>query len=160
MIRRREKVDTSTQKGFTLLEGVITALILIIVAAMAVPAFQKMAINGNLKAAARDLVADFMSLKQKAMSENTVYTITFSVAEEANNYTIQPRGGAPIQIKTPAFFGSIRIFSANFGGRKTITFQTRGTSSAGNVVLTNSRNSTATITINFAGRIHVHFDLK
>jgi prepilin-type N-terminal cleavage/methylation domain-containing protein len=151
----------SAQNGFTLVEAIIVLLILGIVTAIAIPGFRIMAENGSLKAAARDLLADFSTLKQRAISENIAYKITFNDQEDVNNYTIRQQGGAPIQIKTPAIFGAIRIFSASFGRGKTITFQTRGISfPAGHVVLINNRNSTATITVNFAGRTYVQFDLK
>lgn len=151
---------SSTQKGFTLVEAIIVVLIIGILTAMAIPHFQKFAANANLRAAARDLVADFSILKQRAMSENMAYKITFNDGEDINNYAIQQKEGATIQIKTPALFGAIRIFSASFGRGKTITFHTRGTASAGHVVLVDERNSTATITVNFAGRTYVRFDLK
>jgi prepilin-type N-terminal cleavage/methylation domain-containing protein len=151
---------SSTQKGLTLVEAILVVLIIAIVAAMAIPHFQKFAANANLRAAARDLVADFSILKQRAMSENMAYKITFNDGEDINNYAIQQKEGATIQIKTPALFGPIRIFSASFGRGKTITFHTRGTASAGHVVLVDERNSTATITVNFAGRTYVRFDLK
>jgi prepilin-type N-terminal cleavage/methylation domain-containing protein len=154
------KENTSGRKGFTLVEAIIVILILSVVTAIAIPEFSKMAVNGSLKAAARDLVADFSTLKQRAMSENIAYKITFNDAENTNNYIIKQKDGTTIQIKSPKWFGAIRIFSAAFGPGKTITFQTRGTASAGHVVLVNQRNSTATITVNFAGRTNVRFDLK
>jgi prepilin-type N-terminal cleavage/methylation domain-containing protein len=49
-IDRKGRMDR--QKGVTLLETLIVIIILIVVAAIAVPGFRKMAINGNLKAAA------------------------------------------------------------------------------------------------------------
>jgi len=148
------------QKGLTLAESIIVISILVVGAAIAFPQFQRMAINANLKAAARDLVADFSNLKQRAMSENIAYKVIFNDSEDLNNYIIQQRDGAPIQIKSPAIFGGIKIFNVSFGSGKTITFQTRGTASAGHVVLVNDLDSTATITVNFAGRTYVRFDLK
>ena len=79
------KGTASTQKGFTLVEAILVLFIIIIVAAIAIPQFQKMAINANLKAAARDLMADFANLKHRAMSENMAYKITFNDAEDLNN---------------------------------------------------------------------------
>lgn len=152
--------NASTQKGLTLVEAIIVIFIISIVTAIAIPQFQKMAANAKLRAAARDLMADFSSLKQRAMSENMAYKITFNDAEDINNYAIQQKEGRTIQIKTPGLFGAIRIFRASFGRGKTITFQTRGTASAGHVVLVDERNSTATITVNFAGRTHVRFDFN
>ena len=154
------KGTASTQKGFTLVEAIIVIFIIGIVTAIAIPQFQKMATNAKLRAAARDLMADFSRLKQRAMSENMAYKITFNDTEDINNYAIQQKDGLTIQIKTPAWFGAIRILSATFGRGKTITFHTRGTASAGHVVLVDERNSTATITVNFAGRTHVRFEFN
>jgi prepilin-type N-terminal cleavage/methylation domain-containing protein len=157
MTPRRKKGSTSTQKGFTLVESSIVIGILIIVAVMAIPGIRKMAINGNLNAAAREIISDFSSLKRRAMSENTKFSVKFDVTQ--NNYLIQ--GAGTNQIKTPAHFAKdIMITHAAFGGGSSITFKTRGTTSFGTVTLTNNRNSTATITTNITGRIHVRFDLK
>ena len=157
MIRRRKKGSPSTHRGLTLVECGIVVFILAVLATLAIPSFQKYAANGNLKAAAREIVSDFLRLKQRAMSENTTFSLKFDVTQ--NNYLIQ--GGGTNQTKTPAYFASdIMITSANFGGGSSITFQTRGTTSLGTVILKNSRDSTATITTNIAGRTHVRFDFK
>ncbi|MGD0624347.1 MAG: prepilin-type N-terminal cleavage/methylation domain-containing protein [Thermodesulfobacteriota bacterium] len=157
MVPRRKKGIRSAQKGFTLVESSIVVGILTIVAAIAIPEFRKMAVNGNLKAAARDLIADFSSLRRRAMSENTKFSVKFDVAQ--NNYMIQ--GAGTNRIKTPAHFGNdIMISNADFGGVSTIKFHTRGTTSLGTVILTNIRSSTATITTNITGRTHVHFDFR
>jgi prepilin-type N-terminal cleavage/methylation domain-containing protein len=157
MIRRRKKGGPGNQKGFTLAESVIVVFILAIAAALAIPSFQKFAANGSLKAAAREIISDFSRLKRRAMSENTNFSVKFDVAQ--NNYLIQ--GAGTNQIKTPARFAEdIMITSVNFGGGPTIIFQTRGTTSFGNVILTNRRNSTAKITTNIAGRTRVHFNFK
>ena len=157
MVPRRKKGSTSTLKGFTLVESVIVVFILAILATLAIPSFQKYAANGNLKAAASEIVSDFSRLKRRAMSENTKLSIRFDVAQ--NNYMIQ--GVGTNQIKTPTQFAEdIMITRADFSGGPTIIFQTRGTTSFGTVILTNTRNSTATITTNITGRTHVHFDFK
>ena len=157
MIRRRKKGIRSAREGFTLVESLIVIGIVIIVAAIAIPEFRKMAVNGNLKAAAGDLIADFSSLKRRAMSENAKFSIKFDVAR--NNYMIQ--GTGMNQIKTPEYFANnVMITSADFGGGSSITFQPRGTTSFGTVILTNTRSSTAKITTNITGRTHVHFDFK
>jgi prepilin-type N-terminal cleavage/methylation domain-containing protein len=157
MTPRRRKGSKNSKKGFTLAESVITVCILTIVTALAIPSFQRYAANGNLRAAAREIISDFSSLKRKAMAENTKVSIKFDVAQ--NNYLIQ--GTGMNQIKTPAYFGmDIRITHADFGGSSSITFQPRGTTSLGTVILTDTRDSTATITTNITGRIHVRFDFK
>jgi prepilin-type N-terminal cleavage/methylation domain-containing protein len=157
MVSRKEKGIRSSQRGFTLVECGIVVFILAIMAALAIPSFQKYSQNGNLKAAAREIISDFSSLKQRAMAENKTFSVKFDVVQ--NNYIIQ--GGGTNQVKTPKDFASdITITTASFNVGSTIKFQTRGTTSFGTVVLTNGRNSKATITTNIAGRTHVHFDFK
>jgi len=147
------------QRGFTLIELIITLALIIIMGALAVPFFQSYAINTNLKSAARDIQSDFSSLKQRAISKNTAYAILFNAAN--NNYTFPREPDDVLITKTPASFGKdITITNAAFGGGSTITFQTRGTVSAGNVALNNSRGSTATINTTISGRTYVQFNLK
>jgi type II secretory pathway pseudopilin PulG len=153
----REKGNKNHQKGFTLIEGVIVILILIIVAAIAVPQFQKMAINGNLKAAAKDIMSDFATVRERAISENQNYSIVFD--QSNNRYTVVGLANP----KTPAYFASdIRITGVSFGTSPLI-FQTRGTISppgTNTITLTNGRGSTATITVITAGRIYVQYSLQ
>jgi len=156
MIPRRNQGKVS-EKGFTLIEGVVAVSILLVVLAIAYPIFQRYAINGNLKAAARDIMSDIANLKQRAMTENTTFSIVFNATN--NNYTIQ-RAGVTIQTKTPTYFASdITITSTTYGG-STINFQTRGTTTAGTLNLRNSRASTAAITTNLTGRTYVQFNMQ
>jgi len=148
-----------SQKGFTLLECVIVITLIVIVAAIAAPQFQKMAVNGNLKAAARDIMGDFSYIRQRAMSENTSLSIGFDTSH--NRYTV-PGVANP---KTPTSFSSdINITVVNFTDHGTnLRFETRGTISPpgpNTITLTNGRGSTATITVLIAGRIYVQYDLK
>ncbi len=150
------KRSMNNRKGFTLVEAMIVICIMAVVAAIAIPQFQKMAINGNLKAAAKDVLSDFSSMRERAISENANFSIVFNIG--SNNYTV-PGLASP---KTPTYFANdIRVDSTSFGS--TITFQTRGTTSPPGdktISLTNGRGSTATITIGTAGRIYVQYNLK
>ncbi len=140
-------------RGFTLVELIMTLIIAITVMVIAVPYYQIYAMNTNLKAAARDLVGDIMNMKERAIAENATYTILIDIWQ--NRYTIQPTG----QIKKIASFGKVNLYSTNLPGNK-ITFQTRGTMSAGDIVLANNRGSKATITTLISGRTYVAFTLK
>jgi prepilin-type N-terminal cleavage/methylation domain-containing protein len=157
------------QKGFSLVEVLITIGIIAIVAAIAIPNLQRYATNSRLKSAARDIMGDIFIGKERAISENRRYRIAFNIAP-ANTYTVEQcnntgssctTGYSVIQTKTPTTFGNdIRITNAAFGANSIINFQTRGTTEAGNVVLTNGRNSTATITTNITGRTSVRFNMQ
>jgi len=144
----------SKARGFTLVELIIAVAILAILIMIAIPSFQRLAINGNLKTAARDLMADFNALREMAMAQNQQYDLTFNVGN--NTYTVSPVSGLPNGGKSPASIASdIHMTNAAPG---LLSFYTRGTfSQAGNVVLINSRGSTATITYNLSGRTYVQF---
>ena len=142
-----------TAWGFSVMELMITVGIIAIVAGISYPSFSRMAVNGNLRTAARDIMADIATLKERAMAENTQYSIIFNPGN--NNYSFPGMAAG----KSPASFGQgVQLTKAAFGKGTTITFLTRGTlSQAGNIILTNSRGSTATITCNISGRAYVQF---
>ncbi|MCX5845554.1 MAG: prepilin-type N-terminal cleavage/methylation domain-containing protein [Deltaproteobacteria bacterium] len=155
-------------KGFTLIELLMAIVILIIIAAIGWVNLHAYTLNRNLRSAARDIASDFSLCKQRAVSENNTYQIVFNKAE--SSYAIQTVTGVPPAVtKLLSSFGSdISIISADFGAAssQTVTFNTRGTvtplgNPAGDgVVLQNSRNSKATITVNTMGRTNVTFDIK
>lgn len=89
------------------------------------------------------------------MAENTTFDLTFDVG--SNTYTVNPASGLPNGGKSPASIArDIHLTPATTFG--TVTFNTRGTlSQTRNVVLTNIRGSTATITCNLSGRTYVQF---
>jgi prepilin-type N-terminal cleavage/methylation domain-containing protein len=152
-----KKGSMQSQKGFTLPETLIVISVLIIVAAMAIPGFRKMATNGNLKAAAKDMIGDFATMRERAVSENQNYSILF---DQGNNRYTVPGLANP---KSPAnFAGDIQISAISFGTSPLI-FQSRGTVSppgTNTITLTNGRGSTATITVLTAGRIYVQYSLQ
>lgn len=151
------------QKGFSLVEVMITVAILVILLAIAVPNFQRFAINSDLRTAARDIAGDFFIHKERAIAENRQYRITFNVG--TNSYTIGQREPEPsttyniIQTKILADFeyrGEVSFVSTT---ANPYNFQPRGTVTNGTIVLINSRNSTATITINITGKASVQFNM-
>jgi type II secretory pathway pseudopilin PulG len=179
MIDREGEKTMRNQRGFTMLEGAITISLIVVVAAIGVPQFQKMATNSSLKAAARDIMGEFSYLKEKALTGDTtvgsrMYQITLNTS--AQTYQIQRctvgqvstcPDWATIQIKNFTPFGKDIGFDATHTTATNYVFQTRGTVTIGNgnttsgsIVLQNNRGSTATITILTAGRIYVQYALK
>jgi hypothetical protein len=131
---------------------------------MAVPSFQRMAINGNLRTAARDLASDFFNLKQRAMAENRMYRIPLNIG--GNNYTLQQCnntgsacGGYAITL-TKNLTSVAADITFDAGGTTVADFfiQPRGMATTGVIVLRNSRGSTATINVNATGRANVQFN--
>lgn len=151
------------RKGFSLIELIIVIAVLGILGAVASFSYQSYVNNSNLRTAARDMASDMANTRQKAVSEGLTYRTTINTG--ANTYTIE-RGNAAgtsftlMETKSPTAFGSgLTINSSTYTGN-IITYQPRGTISAGTVVLANSRGSTATITSNITGRTHVAFAIQ
>jgi prepilin-type N-terminal cleavage/methylation domain-containing protein len=159
-------VQSKAIKGFSTLELLVVLTILGVAVTVAAPALGKYRHNANLKEAARDLTADIALIKQRAVAESIQYRIVFDAG--ANNYRFQieqPRDSgnyvdlAPAvdNTKSPASKGAnITLSNPSFSfGNPFITFEQRGTISAGSVILTNKIGSTAKITTTTMGKVYV-----
>jgi type II secretory pathway pseudopilin PulG len=155
----------------------IVCILIGIITAIAGLNLRNYTINRNLRSAARDVASDFTICKQRAISENAPYQILF-VPGGAGSYTIQQLDSVTLMpiiatavTKRPSEFGQdIFIDSVAFGPALSdrVNFDKRGTVfPLGNlaplvdgVVLKNSRNSSATVTVSATGRTYVTFNIN
>jgi prepilin-type N-terminal cleavage/methylation domain-containing protein len=145
-------------RGFSLIELLIVIALIAIMAAFAVPTWQRYSANAALKAAAVEMKTDLFNAKQQALEENVdVYRMTFSPA--LGNYALS-RTDTGVTLWTRSLGPGISIQSADFSGGTVVSFQRRGTMSSGSVVLRNGLTSTATITVNITGRAYVEYVLR
>jgi prepilin-type N-terminal cleavage/methylation domain-containing protein len=149
------------QKGFTLIELIIVMGIMGILATIAVPTFQNYIRNQNLKTAARGITSDFFATREKALSENMKYRITFDQA--SNSYTIA-RGtttaGPPYVDQQTKLMTSYAPY-IKVDADQVVYFQTRGTVTACNFTISNTVNgSVANIIVNFPSRTYATFTLQ
>lgn len=155
---------TCFRAGFSLVELLVVIALIAIMAAFAVPVWQNYTANTNLKAAAREVMADLSNAKQRAVEENlNVYRLTFNAV--GNSYALSRTDtGVTLWTKSVADFGSgVSIDNTNppnFSGGSVLSFNKRGTLSPGSVRLRNGLGSTATITVNITGRTYVQFVMQ
>lgn len=151
--------------GFSLVELLITLVLLGIVLAIAVPSYRGWVDNSNLKGAGRMISSDFYDTRARAMAENRAYTITYS-PDPANTYRIQAAAAnnlaAVDETKTFGEYGTVRMTGVNGGSAAvTVTIQSRGSAAPNATVgLTNVRNSTGTVTVLMTGRAHVTYSMQ
>ena len=159
-------IRTIRQGGFTITEIIIVLSLLSIVALIALPSFQNMAVNGNLKSAARDLASDVALLRERALAENRMYRISLNLA--GGTYTLLEcdapgspcASWTPIQIKNFTGFARDITFDSGSTTIMDYSFQPRGIVTSGTMALRNGRGSTATINISPSGRQNVQFNLR
>lgn len=161
----------SPQKGFSLIELTIVIALIGILGAVSAYSWQQYTDNINLRTAAATLMADIADSKQNAVAEGVNYRIDFDPDNSGSyaNYTIE-RGNADgttytaIQTKcvSPPGSGSgiCPVNPPSFGGQRA-TFLPRGTvSQPGSLTISNSRNSTAKITVNITGKARVEYTMR
>lgn len=152
---------TGIPKGFTLVELAIVIALITILASFAVPAWQHYSVNTNLKTASREIIADILNTRQRAIAENNNnYRITFDAG--GNNYAlIRTDTGTTLWTKgISSFAGCSTLNNINLSGGSAINFQRRGTMTDGTISLKNSLNSTATITLTMLGRAYAEYNLQ
>ncbi len=153
--------------GLTLLEILIVIAIMAIVAGIAYPSFQRIAINNYLKTATRDLGSDIAALKERSLAEYRIHRLRIDVnnnnyvMEECTNTGAVCNGWNQIGQKNLANVSN-NIFFTAATNTTTLRFEPRGTlnpADIGTIVLQNTLNSTGTITLNITGRSRVQFNL-
>lgn len=155
-------------KGFSLVESLIVMAIIAIMSTVAISVWGRPYIqNTNLSNAANALVGDIYSLKQQAL-QNRMQRITINVG--GNTYKLESCVdqtstciGGFVNVGSPKSFSDFgsgsRLVNSTYVG-SIVLFQTRGTTDAGNVTLTNDRGSQIQVSTSISGRVSVDWIVK
>ena len=144
-------------KGFSLVELLVVIALIAIVTRVSLPAFWAYTAKTNLKTAVREVMGDLANAKQRAVEENLdLYRLTFDVS--GSTYVLSRTDTGAIWTKSVASLArGVSIESVSFSGGSVVSFNKRGTVSAGNVTLKNGLGAKAKISINITGRTYVEY---
>ncbi len=144
-----------SERGFTLVELLISIAIAVIIMAILAPQLQKMMTRNRLNGAARQIVNDLMNSRMKASSQNNRFRVIFldnhryMIHDDDNNNNSIDTGEAT-DIKDIA--SSYR--DVTFSATAHPIFYPRGTSWGTTVTVSNSIGS-KTVSVSTAGRVKI-----
>jgi prepilin-type N-terminal cleavage/methylation domain-containing protein len=101
-VDKRAKVWETLLSGFTLIEVLMTIVVLAILAAVAVPGFSVWLPKYQLKAAARDVVSNFQLAKMGAIKNNRAWGVVFDPGVNPGRYYLCSDPGANGNWEGPA----------------------------------------------------------
>ena len=152
--------------GFSLVELLITLVILGAVLAISVPVVSGWLANAGLKSVARTMAADVTYLREAAVSSGRTHMMSFDTS--ANAYTLRwDSDGAGTYADVPNYAASRTLAEIGNGVRITSVSQAAilmipngSINPFGTVVVINDRGSRATITTLITGRSHVTYNMQ
>ena len=160
------------KKGFSIVELLIVIAIIGVALSIASLSWQAYVTKTNLNSGARKVASDLTKYRTRAIGEGRVYTITFNAANQYNISAPAHDNLAAFNInETPIESSRAHdaiIENSNFTGCQVVRMTPRGLaehcavspvtpSDTGTVTLKNSREATATITLNSRGTVDVTF---
>jgi type IV fimbrial biogenesis protein FimT len=138
----RCKSILTDRRGFSLGELLVAIGVFAILAAVAAPQFLAFRPKNRLNGAARQVYAELMWARSKAVSDNSSYVVTFPT-----NQMMQIAGSTTKTVNIQAEYSDVTLTST----ASTITFSSRGTTDvAPTITLTNS-GGTKSVTIRITG---------
>jgi prepilin-type N-terminal cleavage/methylation domain-containing protein len=156
----RSRGTVKKRNGFTLIEVVVVIGILAIAGVVAIPNMIDWRHGLRLRAAVNLVRGDLETARARAIKENAQVTVQFVPANGIYQLTYLDGTGNTVLIKEQSLPAGLR-FAADHpdytfdSSSNRASFSSRGTAQSGTLVLENEKEKTASITVNFLGRIEV-----
>jgi len=145
---------TKNQSGHLLMSLVVTCGIIALLATISIPYLKKYQPNLKLNTTARTLTSDLRYAQQLTITEQVVHLVDLDL--ENDSYQILKIDTATTTIKTVDFDPEVSYQQITGLTNNQVVFNYYGgVSEAGQIVLTNTNNTTATINIKPSGYIQL-----
>lgn len=145
----RARARRGAENGFTLIEVLVTMVIMGILAALATPAWQNYQHNQERVSASREVVSVLRNAQTHATAEETTYRVDVDVTARTLTVFRYDGTGTPVQRRVVALEGAkVRLPEASFSGGPTgasatsAFFFSRGTARPGRIVVTREGRDT------------------
>jgi len=138
-------MDSKSQHGYSLIELVVAMALAGILAAIALPGWNKLLPSYQLDSSARQFQSELHNIKMRAATENVGFQLVY--ANGAAAYTIQRDSAVLVTKPLPA---GVIVTSAG-----TISFSPRGTASANRIRLRCSDGMCKQLVVSPTGRVRI-----
>ena len=138
-------MDSKSQHGYSLIELVIALALAGILAAIALPSWNKLLPSYQLDSSVRQFQSELHNIKMRAAAENIGFQLVY--ANGAANYTIQRDSAVLVTKPLPA-----GVVVTNGG---IISFSPRGTASANRIRLRSLDGTCKQVVVSPTGRVRV-----
>ena len=136
--------------GFTIIEMMVVISILTVMTSIAIPGFINWLPNYRLRSGVEDIQSTLQLARLKAINQNTSATVAFDINNEKYSASV---GGQ--QFRSGKMPAGVNIDSVSGSG--SVSFDSQGfASSAVNIVVENSLNSSKTVSVKLTGNSFVN----
>ncbi len=151
---RRERWPSGLRRAFSLMELILVAVIISMIAAMAMPRFSNSLARFRAEAAAERIASDMKLLRERALQTSSRQVMSFDLF--AHTYQLpgvpdfrNPARPYEVSIAGEPFGGIIK--SADFGGKEELEFDGYGVARSGGSVVVWVGTSKRTVTLDATG---------
>jgi type IV fimbrial biogenesis protein FimT len=142
MFLRPSKHVLTDRAGFSIAEILVAMSVFAILAAIAVPQFVAFRPKNRLNGAARQVYAELMWARSKAVNDNSNYVVTFPT-----NQTMQIAGSTTKTVNIQTEYSDVTMAST----ASTIIFSARGTTDVAPIITLTNPGGTKTVTVRITG---------